>query len=160
MPSPAALQQAIETRDGENIIERVAQYLLESPVDGERAREARDFIAALLDEVHGEACFDHSDSMAAGLSPNLIQSRNYLAANIAGVVDEDNDPASLAMMAAARVLEEAYPQPSLRAYSQIFGILTSLIGQTHPGRLELLGALAQWRHYFFRKSTAGGKRAA
>ena len=152
MPSPADLQQAIEMRDGENLILRVAEFLRESPLDGERAREARDFIASLLDEVEGESCFEHSDAMAAGLSANLVQARNYLASNIAEIIDEENSPASLAMMGAARVLEEAYPEPNMRAYSQIFGILTSLIGQAHPGRLELLGALAQWRHYFFRKS--------
>lgn len=155
---PAA--SLIEERDGENLVSRVAEFFLESDIDGERAREARDFVAHFIDITYGEPCFEHSLTMSSAVSPNLLQAANLFYANVAALVDEENDLASLSMLVASRVLEESYPSAGRREYTQIIGIVTSLLLQAHPGQIELLGALSSLRQYFFRKAGASAKAIA
>lgn len=151
---------AIEESDGENLVVRVSEFLLESDVDGQRAREARDFVAHFIDVAYGEPCFEHSQVMSSAVGDNLLQAANFLYGNIAALVDEENDLASLSMLVVSRVLEESYPSPGRREYTQIIGIVTSLLVQAHPGQIELLGALSSLRQYFFRKAGASAKSLA
>lgn len=151
MPYIAQHQRQLEFKGAENILVQTALYLNDPAEATSKGPNARDFIAYLIDRVYDLPCFDHSSTMASGLSAQLILCANYLSSNIVEIAQKEGGREGLLNYTLTRLFNEAYPSARYKDYNQISGILTSLICQCHQGQIDLMGMLACCRDEYYRK---------
>jgi hypothetical protein len=154
MPYIAKHQRQLEFKGNENILIQAALYLNAPGEAASKGIYARDFIAYLIDRVYDLPCFDHSSTMAASLSAQLILCANYLSSNIVEIEQNEGGREGLLNYTLTRLFNEAYPSARYKDYNQISGILTSLICQCHQGQIDLMGMLACCRDEYYRKYAA------
>lgn len=151
MPYILSADRALESSDEQNYLIQAAQSLRAARSDADKAIEARDFVAYLIDTVYGEPCFDNANAMAGNVPRPMVVCANILAANIVDIHERAGGREGLLNYALTRFFNEAYPAPRYRDFNAIAGVLSSLLRLAHPGHIELLGMLACCRDEYYRK---------
>lgn len=151
MPYILKADRSLEFNGEQNVLSQAAQAIASVGDDRAKAREARNFIAFLIDGIYGETCFEHSASMANMLPQPLVICANLLGSNIVAIHERDGGREGLLNYATTRLFNEIYPSARYKDYNAIEGILTSLTKMVHPDSLELLGMLGCCAKEYYRK---------